>query len=363
MKNRAAEQQTSRAIVKLRRKINFSLLKIAALLLYCATALFLACSPEKERVFRKSKILMDTLVTINVVANSEDKAERAIDKAFDEIERFEGLISFWSEDSEIAEINRKAGISPVKVSPLTLDIIEKALYVSKKTDGAFDPTVGPLMRLWDFKKGIIPNEGIIKDRLKLVDYREMVVDKVNSTAFLRRKGMSFDTGGIAKGYAADLAVSVLKQEGLKAGLVAVAGDIKAFGTKPDGKPWLVGIRNPRPKEKDDEVIATIELKDMAISTSGDYERFFIKNGKRYHHIMNPKTGQPAMGCQSVTVITKEGVFTDGFSTGIFVLGPERGLKLLEELGYGGVIIDTNGKIHITKGLKINIQSEPKRCKN
>ncbi|MFN3480029.1 MAG: FAD:protein FMN transferase [Thermodesulfovibrionales bacterium] len=325
---------------------------LSILIFFLSVLPLLACSTERERVFRKSKILMDTLVTINVVASSEDKAERAIDKAFDEIRRLEGLISFWSEDSEIAEINRKAGISPVKVSPLTLDIIEKALYVSEKTGGAFDPTVGPLMRLWDFKKGIIPDEGIIKDRLKLVDYREMVIDRANSTAFLRRKGMSFDTGGIAKGYAADLAVSVLKREGIKGGLVAVAGDIKAFGTKPDGRPWLVGIRNPRPKDKDDEVIATIELKEMAISTSGDYERFFIKDGKRYHHIMNPKTGQPATGCQSVTVITKEGVFTDGFSTGIFVLGPERGLRLLEELGYGGVIIDTRGKIHITKGLNL-----------
>lgn len=340
--------------MKRRKKVDA--LKVKGLLIVLLFATLLSCSVKEERVFRKSRILMDTLVTINVASDSKDKAEKAIDKAFDEIKRLEGLISFWSEDSEIAEINRKAGISPVKVSPMTLDLIEKALYVSERTGGAFDPTVGPLMRLWDFKKGIIPDKRIIKDKLKLVDYREMVIDRANSTAFLRRKEMSFDTGGIAKGYAADLAVSVLKGEGIKGGLVAVAGDIKAFGTKPDGRPWLVGIRNPRPKDKNDEVIATIELKDMAISTSGDYERFLIKDGKRYHHIMNPKTGQPAMGCQSVTVVTKDGVFTDGFSTAVFVLGPERGLRLLEELGYGGVIIDTKGKIHITKGLKINTRN-------
>lgn len=323
--------------------------------LFLSVLLLQGCSTEKERVFRKSRILMDTLVTVNVVANSEDKAEKAIEKAFDEIKRLEGLISFWSEDSEIAEINKKAGISPVKVSPTTLDMIEKAIFVSRKTGGAFDPTVGPLMRLWDFKKKTMPLEKDIEEKRRLVDYRAMIIDKVNSTAFLSRKGMSFDTGGIAKGYAADLAVSVLKREGIKAGLVAVAGDIKAFGAKPDGRPWLVGIRNPRPKNKDDEIIATVELKDMAISTSGDYERFFIKDGRRYHHIMDPKTGQPAMGCQSVTVITKEGAFTDGFSTGIFVLGPEKGLSLLEELGYSGIIIDADGKIHTTKGLKIDIR--------
>lgn len=326
--------------------------------LLIALLLIPSCSSKEERVFRKSKILMDTLVTITVVASSEDKAERAIDSAFDEIRKIEGLISFWSEDSEIAKINEKAGISPVKVSTITIDLIEKALFVSEKTEGAFDPTVGPLMRLWDFKKGIIPHEGIIKEKMKLVDYREMVIDRINSTAFLRKKGMSFDTGGIAKGYAADLAVSVLQREGIKAGLVAVAGDIKAFGKKPDGRPWLVGIRNPRPSmDKDNEIIATVELKDMAISTSGDYERFFIKDGRRYHHIIDPKTGQPAMGCQSVTVIAKEGAFTDGFSTGIFVLGPERGLRVLKEMGFDGLIIDAEGRTHMTEGFKNLIKED------
>jgi len=337
-----------------------------ALLLFCFILIsqLFSCSSDGEKVFRKSRILMDTLVTINVVANSELKAEKAIDAAFDEIKRLEGLISFWSEDSEIAEINRKAGISWVKVSPMTLDLIEKALFVSKETDGAFDPTVGPLMRLWDFKKQIIPDQKVIREKTGLVDYRAMIVDRANSRVFLKKKGMSFDTGGIAKGYAADLAVSVLKREGIRSGLVSVAGDIKAFGKKPDGRPWRVGIRNPRSSQghleketqetrqgDDRDILTVVELEDMAISTSGDYERFFIKDGKRYHHIMDPRTGYPATGCQSVTVIARDGVFTDGFSTGIFVLGPEKGLRLLERSGFEGLIIDSEGKAHMTKGFK------------
>lgn len=327
-----------------------------ALLLLLQIAIF-SCSAEKAKVFRKTTILMDTYVTINVVSPSETKAEEAIDEAFKEIKRLEGLINFWSKYSELSEINKKAGVSPVKVSSQTLDLIEKALFVSKKTDGGFDPTVGPLIRLWDFRKAIIPDDKTIKETMKLVDYRAVVVDKKNSTVFLKKNGMTLDSGGIAKGYAADLAVSVLKKKGIKAGLVSVAGDIKAFGTKPDGKPWVIGIRNPRPTDSsaDNDILATIELQDMAISTSGDYERYFIKDGKRYHHIINPKTGYPAMDCQSVTVIAKEGVFTDGFSTGIFVLGPKKGLKLLKKLGFEGIIIDSSGKVHVTEGLKNRIK--------
>lgn len=323
---------------------------------FCSLSLALcflpSCSGKEEKIFRKSTILMDTLVTVNVVTDSEVKAEDAINGAFEEIRRLEEMINFWSAHSEISEINRKAGVSPVRVSSQTMDIIEKATFVSEKTRGAFDPTIGPLVRLWDFRKKVIPDNRTILERTRLVDYRAVIIDKQKGTAFLKKRGMSFDTGGVAKGYAADLAVSVLKERGIRAGIVSVAGDIRAFGTKPDGKPWRVGIRNPRPlNSSDKDILATVELMDMAISTSGDYERFFIQNGKRYHHIIDPKTGYPAMQCQSVTVIARQGVFTDGFSTGVFVLGPKKGLRLLKDLGFDGIIIDSEGKVHMTEGLK------------
>jgi thiamine biosynthesis lipoprotein len=163
--------------------------------------------------------------------------------------------------------------------------------------------------------------------------------------------MSFDTGGIAKGYAADRAEEVLKRMGIKAGLIAIAGDIKAFGVKPDGKPWRIGIRNPRAAGEDDDIMATVGLMDEAVSTSGDYERFFIKGGKRYHHLLDPKTGYPAEGFISVSVITGSAVLTDGFSTGVFVMGPEEGLKLMEREGLEGVLVEKSGEIHVTGGLK------------
>jgi len=167
--------------------------------------------------------------------------------------------------------------------------------------------------------------------------------------------MYIDLGGISKGYAADNAVETLKRNRIHSGLVSVAGDIKAFGLKPDGKPWKIGIRNPRAKGQEDDIMATIELADMAISTSGDYERSFINDGKRYHHLLNPRTGYPAEGCQSVSIITKEGAFTDAFATGIFILGPEKGIKTLEKMGFDGVIVDSQGKVHTTPHIRGKVE--------
>lgn len=298
---------------------------------------------------------MDTLITISAVADSGNKAEAAIDKAFSEIEKIDNLINFFSDKSEISEINKNAGKKAVKVSPETLAVIENAIYASEKTNGAFDITIGPVISLWDFHKKIKPEDRLIKQRLQLVNYKALTLYKNPPSAYLKKKGMLIDPGGVAKGYAADRAVEVMKKNGIKSGLVAIAGDIKAFGMKPDSKPWKIGIRNPRQKNKDDEIMAAVDLSDMAISTSGDYERYFIVEGRRYHHILNPKTGYPADGCRSVSVIAKEGAVADPFSTGIFILGAEKGLKLLEEMGIDGIIVDKDGKIHTTSGLRGKIE--------
>jgi len=309
---------------------------------------------------------MDTLVTISVVSDSRDHAEKGIDAAFSEIETLEKLTNFFSPDSEISHINRNAGISEVKVSPETLELLDKALFISKKTEGAFDITIGPVITLYDFYKKIKPEDLELKKKVSFVNYKDLLIDRNKSTVFLKKSNMLIDPGGISKGYAADKAVETLKKLGIHAGLISVAGDIKAFGLRPDGRPWRIGIRNPRippnpPLVKGggggflDDIMATIELKDMAISTSGDYERYFILNGRRYHHLLNPKTGYPAEGCQSVSIITKEGVFTDAFASGIFILGHERGLKVLEEMGFEGVIVDSTGKIHITPQIRGKVE--------
>lgn len=324
----------------------------------CLLSVFLySCSGPKEKIYKKSRILMDTLVTINVVSDSEKAAETAMDKAFAEIDRLDKLLNFFSERSELSAINKNAGISPVTVSPDTRDLVEKALQVSEKTNGAFDATIGPVVSLWDFPNSPVkpPPASSIKEKLKLVNYHWVVIDKMKSTIFLKEKGMLLDLGGIAKGYAADRAVEALKTNGIKSGLVSVAGDIKAFGLKPGGDEWVIGIKNPRHKNKEDEIIATVRLRDTAISTSGDYERYFIAEGRRYHHIIDPKTGYPAEGCQSVSIVTKDGFNTDAFSTGIFVLGPDKGMQALRESGFDGIIRDNKDNIHITPGLKDKIE--------
>ncbi|MCX5717649.1 MAG: FAD:protein FMN transferase [Nitrospirae bacterium] len=298
---------------------------------------------------------MDTLITISAVSGSGDKAEKAIDRAFSEIEKLDSLLNFFSDNSELSEINRNAGLKAVAVSPETFEVIEKAIYASGKTSGAFDITIGSVTTLWDFHKRVKPEDKQIKERLPLVNYKNVILNKKSSSVYLKKRGMLIDLGGIAKGYAADKAVEALKREGIKSGLVAVSGEIKAFGLKPDSKPWKIGIRNPRAKNKEDEIMATIEMTGMAISTSGDYERYFIIEGKRYHHILNPKTGYPSDGCRSVSIIAKDGSVTDSFSTGIFVLGAEKGIKLLEEMGIDGIIIGKNGKIHTTPNLREKLE--------
>ncbi|MEW6066835.1 MAG: FAD:protein FMN transferase [Nitrospirota bacterium] len=322
----------------------------------CSLGIIFACTPQRDKILRKTKIMMDTIVTITVVSNSRGDANNAIDAAFSEIERLEQLTTFFSAQSEVSQINKNAGISEVKISPDIMDMLDKAMFVSKETDGAFDLTIGCVTALYDFHKKTMPSHDAIKKNLYLVNYKDLVINKNRSTAFLRKKGMLIDLGGVAKGYAVDKAVEALKKRGIKAGIVSVAGDIRVFGSKPEGKTWKMGIRNPRIKEDSlDDIMATIDLKDMAISTSGDYERYFMLNGKRYHHILSPNTGYPAEKCQSVTVVAKDAVFTDAFATGIFILGVEQGMKILEKMGFDGVIVDSKGKIHITPGIRGGIE--------
>lgn len=330
--------------------------KIMLLFLFLSLFPAYSCS-NRQTVYKKSKPLMDTIVTITVVSDSAEKAGRAIENAFNVTEKFGDLINFFSDGSELSSINRNAGIRKVKVSPHALDVIEKAIYIAEKSNGAFDPTIGPEIRLWDFEKKKLPSDDEIRKNLPFVNYHDIIVDGKDSTVFLRKKGMLMDLGGTAKGYAADLAVESLKRDGIVSGIVANAGDIRTFGLKPDGKGWTIGIKNPRQTNESDEIIGRIILSGKAISTSGDYERYFISAGRRYHHILDPSTGYPADGCRSVTVITDKGVFTDGFSTALFVLGPEKGMRLAREMGLEAIIIDSAGKLSATAGLKGQLKLE------
>ncbi len=324
---------------------------------------FSGCTRE-ELMFKESRVLMDTYCTITVVGSSKEKAREAIDAGFDEIKKLEVLLNYFSEDSEITSINRAAGIGPVKVSKETLEILEKTSEIFKITEGSFDPTIAPVIKHWKFSKGkseqSVPSRNDVEQALKLVDYRKVEIDSAASEIMLKEKGMELDLGGIAKGYGADKAIKAIKAKNIKAALVAIAGDIRGYGLSTSGNPWKVGVQNPRPDTVSDkpweDIFASLELKDSAISTSGDYQRFFIQDGKRFHHILSTKTGSPAeTDLVSVSVIAPEGYLSDSLSTAVFILGADKGLSLLKSKGYDGVLVTKDRKVLITDNMKDKIK--------
>ncbi len=323
-----------------------------------------ACNQNSDRIFKRSEVMMDTFVNITVVSRSEEKAKEAMDAAFSELKRLERILDFYSTESEISKINKNSGTTPMSVTPTTFSLITSAVKVSEITEGAFDITLGVINQRYDFVKKIHPGASEIKKLLPLVGYKNIVLHPALRVVFLKKKGMKIDPGGITKGFAADRAVEILKQMGIRAALVAVAGDIRAYGLKPDGTPWLIGIRDPRAKSSD-EVFATLSLKDMAVSTSGDYERFFIEDGIRYHHILDPRTGLPARGVISVTVVGPKAVYTDSLATAAFVKGVKEGMKMVEKNGYMAVVVDSSGRIYHSPGLDgvLNLMKKQIEVKN
>jgi thiamine biosynthesis lipoprotein len=253
--------------------------------------------------------------------------------------------------SGLTGINNTAGTGPTKPDRELLELIELALGTAKATRGAFDPTVGVLCRLWSFSGGEprLPDNREILGAMTKVGWNRVKFDNSDGTIILPEKGMALDLGGIAKGYALDRAAEVLKKQGIASALVNAGGDVLAVGEKEPGKPWRIGIQDPRNSR---EVVAVAPLKDRVIMTSGDYERFFLKDDKRYHHILNPATGYPAEGAQSVTIIASRGVVAEPLGATIFVLGVDEGLKYVQSLpGVEALVIDPQGQIHMTPGAR------------
>ncbi len=293
---------------------------------------------------------MGTRVEITAQGTDPKKLNRAVKKAFAEIKRIEKMMSEWEKGSELAQINRNAGRKAVKVSQEMLEIITKSVQFSRISRGAFDISWAALAELWDFnrEKPVVPQKEKVAESVKLIDYQKIAVDREISTVFLRVEGMRIGLGGIAKGYAVDRAIQALQQEGIKDAIVNAGGDLRVIGKK-DGQPWRVGVQDPRERGK---ILGVLEITDTSLASSGDYERYFIKDGIRYHHLLNPKTGFPAQGCRSVTVICSSALRADALSTAVFVLGPAAGLKLIEELsGVEALIIDQEGKMIMSKGME------------
>ena len=327
-------------------------------LLLITLTLVSSCS-KKEGLYKETRVIMGTYVTItlNESGKSQDDLTKAASDAFAQVEKVDELMSTYKPQSNLSRINQSAGIAPVHADPEVIDVIEKALYVAGLTDGAFDVTVGPLVNAWKIgsKEARVPSPAEVKQALPLVGYRNIEINKNAGTVFISKRGASIDLGGIAKGYASDMAVSVLKKAGIKGGIVACAGDIKVFGVRPDGTLWTVGIQHPR--KAHGELMAKLPLTDCAVSTSGDYERYFLKGGVRYHHILDPRTGYPARGLMSVTVLSKESWLSDSMGK-LFVLGPDKAYALaLKHPEIEVLMITDAGKVLATGRFK-NLKVEP-----
>lgn len=287
---------------------------------------------------------MGSRFQITLVDKDSISAEQNIDKAVAEITRIENLISEWRPETQISQVNQNAGIKPIKVDREVFDLTKKGLYFSKLTDGAFDISIVAMDKIWKFDDSMdeLPSEQAIKESVRNVGYQNIILDSTNSTIFLRNPGMKIGFGSIGKGYAADKTRDLMKSMGVKAGIIDASGDISTWGTQPDGKPWAIGINNPF---NDHKMAAILYFKENSVTTSGSYEKYAEIHGKRYSHIMNPKTGYPSTGLTSVTITGPNATMANGFSTSVMVLGEKEGLKLLKQFPeYHYLLITDKGKI-------------------
>jgi len=290
---------------------------------------------------------MGTLITVEIWSEQKQHAEDCSARVMEEMRRIDRTMSPFIETSDLSRINQRAAQGPVTISKELFELIQKAQRLSELSDGAFDITFASVGYRYDYRNRKKPSDTDIQKNLDKINFRHLVLDPDRQTIFFKKQGVRIDLGGIAKGHAVDNSIAILKRCGIRDGLVTAGGDTRIMGDH-HGRPWMTGIKDPR---HEDRSIIAIPLENTAVSTSGDYERFFIENGVRYHHILSPKTGKSVDTTQSVTVIGPDATTTDGLSTTIFILGPEKGLALAEKLkDIDVIIIDAQGKTHYSSGL-------------
>jgi FAD:protein FMN transferase len=292
----------------------------------------------------------------------ETKVKRAFDDAVIEIRRLETLMTTWRPDSEISRVNAAAGKGPVVVSKETYDVVAEALHAAVMSKGTFDITFESLHGLWKFDEDLDPHppsEADVKAKLSLVNYRTVKLDPQKTSIFLEKEGVKIGLGGIAKGYAVDKAAAILDKVGLTSFYVQAGGDLFTRGKKPNGTEWQTGVRDPRGPAN--SYFAILPVSDHAFSTAGDYERSYVVNGRRYHHIIDPRTGFPATACRSVTIWASSAFLADEIDDAVFILGPKEGLELVESLdGVGAVIVDAKNNLYVSKRLegKVRLTAVP-----
>jgi FAD:protein FMN transferase len=300
----------------------------------------------QEVTLRRARPMMATVVAVTARGCDADAVEERVRESFAEMERLAAILSEWDPESPVSRVNSRAGVAPVRVPKELYDVLQTALHVSHLTSGAFDPTWAALGDLWRFDGAgpqRLPPPEEVERRRTLVGYRQLVLGPADRTAFLERRGARIGLGGIAKGYIAEAAANFLVARGVHDVLVAASGDMTARGRNGD-RPWTIAIRDPRDPSA---AQATVTLEDESISTSGDYERFVVIDGRRYHHIIDPSTGYPATGTASVTVIAPHGAVADALATGLFVLGPERGAEVARQMpDASALFVDPAGKVYV-----------------
>ena len=292
--------------------------------------------------------MMGTEVSAYVWHDEPGEARKALDAVFAEAERINQLMSTYIADSAISEVNRRAAHEPVAPGEELVRLIQRSLEVSALTRGAFDVTYDSVGQHYDFRRRVRPDQETVDAAQELIDYRFVEIDKVASTVRFREEGVRINLGGIAKGYVVERGVEILRRYGVSNGIVTAGGDSRLLGDR-RGRPWIVGIRDPR---EDGKVAISVPLEDEAVSTSGDYERYFDEEGVRYHHILEPGSGAPAGKVRSATVFGPDAVITDALSTSVFVLGVDEGLRLIATLpDYECIVIDANGELYYSAGLQ------------
>jgi thiamine biosynthesis lipoprotein len=311
-----------------------------------------SCSVFSQQPYKRVVKLMGSRFDITVVAKDQKAADGYMDMAVEEITRIERLISSWDENSQTSEINRNAGTKAITVDKELYDLIERSLGISKLTDGAFDISYAAVDRIWKYDGSMteMPTEEAIKASVQKVGYHHIKMDKTKHSVFLERAGMKIGFGAIGKGYAADKAKKLLLEKGVSAGIINASGDMNTWGRQPNGEVWKVAISNPMDKSKS---YGLFPITDGAVVTSGNYEKYVSFNGKRYSHIIDPRTGYPASGLLSVTVFAPQAELADALATAVFVMGAEVGMHLINQISkVECIIVDEAGKISTSNNIKI-----------
>jgi FAD:protein FMN transferase len=306
-----------------------------------------------DKIFKRALKLMGNRFEISVVADNEAWAKTCIDAAVAEISRIEALLTTFRDDSQTNQINAQAGIAPVKVDKEVFDLIKRALRISELTQGAFDLTYGSIdKRFWNFDTQMtaLPEPSVAQQSIRLINYKNVILDAENQTVFLKEQGMRIGFGGIGKGYAADKAKAILQNLGVKSGIVNASGDLITWGRQPNGENWTIGIANPDAKNK---TFSHINISNMSIATSGNYEKYAIINGKKYSHTIDPKTGFPVSGIKSVSLLSPIAELADALATPVMVMGIKVGLHLINQMhGVACIIVDDDNNIYTSNNINI-----------